>query len=68
MVIVYKNNLGELVSHTVVSTDPLILKGMNNEKADSDKCIDIIGVMYVTFRNWFGESVDGKNIVLAKKY
>ncbi len=68
MVVVYKNNLGELVSHSVVSTSPLVFKGANNKVIDSDKCVEIVGVMYGAFYNWNNDNLDVGTKVLAKKY
>lgn len=65
---VYKNNLNEMVAHSVVSTNPIRFKGMNNKVIDSDKMIEIVGVIYGTFYNWGGEDVEITDVVLAKGY
>jgi len=68
MVCVYKNDLGELIAHSVVSTNPLVLKGANNKVVDPDKVVEIVGIMYGVFYNWNGEIIKDNITVLAKKY
>lgn len=69
MVCVYRNELGETIIHSVVSNNPLVLKGANNKVVDPGKVIDVLGIMYATFYNWNHEKiVEEKTRVLAKKY
>jgi signal peptidase I len=67
MICIYKNELGELISHSVVSIDPLKFKGMNNKISDKDNCVEIVGIVYGIFNNWLGEKVEKNRVVLAKK-
>lgn len=69
MVCVYKNESGEIIAHSVVSVNPLRLKGANNKVIDPCQVIEVVGIMYATFCNWNREDFSGEKLqVLAKKY